>query len=121
MAITDYELGRRRAERGNRISGQVTEHANGYYVRSETHSAKTYSVAVKDGVWLCDCDDHRYRAEPYGKVRPFHCKHIQAVLFALEYGRLHGTKSIERSRQRAGVRQRGAPRRRGPGSHSARY
>ncbi len=100
MAITDYELHQLRSDRAKRISNQVSEHRNGYYVRSETGGAKRYNVRVEGRQWKCECDDYKYRAQPVRKRRgfDFQCKHILA---------------IEKTRARAAAKQKGTPRRRG--------
>ena len=110
--ITDHELHQLRSDRAKRISNQVTEHRNGYYVRSETGGAKRYNVRVEGGQWRCDCDDFKYRAEPLRKRFEFQCKHILAVEMALKFGSVHGTKSIEKTRAKAAAKQKGTPRRR---------
>ena len=110
--ITDYELHQLRADRAKRLSSQVTQHANGFYVRSQSGSAKVYNVRIEGGQWRCDCNDFRYRAEDARMRYDFSCKHILAVQFAMKYGTVHGTKSIEKTRERAARKQRGAPRRR---------
>ena len=111
--ITDYELHQLRADRGQKLSSQVTQHAHGFYVRSETQGAKVYNVQIEGGQWRCDCNDFRYRAEGARMRFDFDCKHILAVQFALKYGTVHGTKSIEKTKERVAVKRRGAPRRRG--------
>ena len=110
--ITDFEIHQRRADKGKRLSSQVTQHRNGFYVRSETGSAKVYNVQIENGQWKCDCDDFRFRSEKLRMRYDYRCKHIIAVQFALRYGTVHGTKSMEKTRKRAAVKQRGAPRRR---------
>ena len=112
MPISDHELHQLRTDRAKRISNQVTEHRNGYYVRSQTGGAKQYSVRVEGGQWKCSCDDFKYRADSLRRRFDFQCKHILAVEMALKYGTLHGTKSIKKSRGDANRKQSGAPRRR---------
>ena len=111
--ITDYELHQLRADRAKALSNQVTQHTNGFYVRSETQGAKIYNVRIEGGQWRCDCDDFRYRSERHRMRFDFNCKHILAVQFAMKFGSVHGTKSIEQTRKRAERKQRGAPRRMG--------
>ena len=110
--ITDYEIHQRRADKGKRLSSQVTQHRNGFYVRSETGSAKVYNVQIENGQWHCSCDDFRYRSEKLRMRYDYRCKHIMAVQFALRYGTVHATKSIEETRGRVAAKRRGAPRRR---------
>ena len=112
MPITDHEMHQLRTDRAKSISNQVTEHRNGYYVRSETGSAKQYNVRVEGGQWKCSCDDFKYRAANLRKRFDFQCKHILAVEMALKFGSVHGTKSIEQSRRNVDRKQSGAPRRR---------
>ena len=110
--ITDYEIHQRRADKGKRLSSQVTQHRNGFYVRSESHGAKIYNVKLENGQWHCSCDDSRYRSEKLRLRFDYRCKHIIAVQFALRYGTVHGTRSIEETRKRVAAKRRGAPRRR---------
>ena len=110
--ITDYELHQLRADRAKRLSSQVTQHAHGFYVRSETQGAKVYNVRIEGGQWRCDCNDLKYRAEKHRMRFDFNCKHILAVQFAMKHGTVHGTKSIEKTREKVAIQQRGAPRRR---------
>jgi len=49
MPIPDYEIHRRREEKGRRLSSQVMEHRNGFYVKSESHGAKVYNVKIENG------------------------------------------------------------------------
>ena len=109
--ITDYELHQLRADRAKALSSQVTQHANGFYVRSQSGSAKVYNVRIENGRWQCSCDDFRYRAENARMRFDFSCKHILAVQYAMKYGTVHGTKSIEKTKKRV-AKRRGAPRRR---------
>ena len=109
---TDYELHQLRADRGQKLSSQVTQHANGFYVRSQTGGAKVYNVRIENGRWQCNCDDFRYRAENVRMRFDFNCKHILAAQYAMKYGTVHGTKSIEKTRARVERKQRGTPRRR---------
>ena len=115
--IPDYEIHRRREEKGRRLSSQVMEHRNGFYVRSESQGAKLYNVKIENGEWKCDCKDFQYRADDLRRRFNFNCAHILAVEFALQYGSVHGTRSIEESRERVQIKQRGAPRRRSYGHH----
>ena len=110
--ITDYEIHQRRAEKGKRLSSQVTQHRNGFYVRSETGSAKIYNVRIENGQWKCDCDDFRYRSEKLRLRFDFNCGHILAVQFAMRFGTVHGTRSIEETRERVARKTRRAPRKR---------
>ena len=110
--ITDYELHQLRADRGQKLSSQVTQHANGFYVRSQSGNAKVYNVRIEGGQWRCDCDDFRYRAEDARMRFDFNCKHILATQFAMKFGTVHGTRSIEETRERVAAKQSGAPRRR---------
>ncbi|MFH1624425.1 MAG: SWIM zinc finger family protein [Pseudomonadota bacterium] len=110
--ITDYEIHQRRAEKGKRLSSQVTQHRNGFYVRFKTGSAKVYNVKLENGQWKCDCDDFRYRSEKLRLRFDFSCKHILAVQYALKYGSVHGTRSIKETRERVAMQQRGVSRRR---------
>ena len=110
--ITDYELHQLRADRGQKLSSQVTQHANGFYVRSQTGNAKIYNVRIEGGQWRCDCNDFRYRAEDARMRFDFNCKHILGVQYAMKYGTVHGTKSIEQTRKTVARKQRGTPRRR---------
>ena len=112
MPISDYELDQLRVGRGRKLSGQVTEHRNGYYVRSQSGSAKQYNVKIENGQWKCDCEDFRYRSEPARMRYDFNCKHILATLYALKHSSVHTTKSIERTRAIAAAKQKGRPHRR---------
>ncbi len=82
------------------------------YVRSETEGAKLYNVRIENGQWKCSCDDFKYRSENVRMRFDFNCKHILAVQYAMKYGTVHGTKSIEKTRERVSAKRRGAPRRR---------
>jgi len=113
--IADYEINQKRVEKGRRLSSRVMEHRNGFYVRSESHGAKVYNVKIENGQWVCDCDDFRYRSEKLRMRFDFNCAHILACQYALRYGSVHGTRSIEESRERVAQKQRGAPRRRSYG------
>ena len=112
MPISDYELHQLRADRAKRLSSQVTQHANGFYVRSETQGAKIYNVRIEGGQWRCDCNDFKYRAENARMRYDFACKHILATQYAMKYGSVHGTKSIEPTRKTVARKTGGAPRRR---------
>ena len=94
--IPDYEIHRRREEKGRRLSSQVMEHRNGFYVRSESQGAKLYNVKIENGEWKCDCKDFQYRADDLRRRFNFNCAHILAVEFALQYGSVHGTRGIVR-------------------------
>ena len=109
--ITEYEIHQSRAEKGRRLSPQVTQHQNGFYVRSESHGAKLHNVTQLNGQWHCSCDDFRYRSEKLRMRYDFRCKHIIAVQFAMQFGTVHGTRSVEETRKRVERKQRGAPRR----------
>ena len=110
--ITDYEIHQRRAEKGKRLSSQVTQHRNGFYVRSETGSAKIYNVRIEGGQWKCTCDDFRYRSEKLRLRFDYNCGHILGVQFALRYASVHETRSIEETRERVARKTRRAPTRR---------
>ena len=112
MPISDYELHQLRADRAKALSSQVTQHKNGFYVRSQSGSAKIYNVRIENGQWQCSCDDFKYRAERNRMRFDFNCKHILAVQFAMQFGSVHGTKSIEQTRKTVARKTRGAPRRR---------
>jgi hypothetical protein len=112
MPISDYELHQLRADRAKRLSSQVTQHKNGFYVRSQTGSAKIYNVLIEGGQWKCTCDDFRYRAENVRMRFDFNCKHILAVQFAMKFGTVHGTRSIKETRKRVARKTRRSPRRR---------
>ncbi len=112
MPISDYELHQLRADRGKRLSSQVTQHANGFYVRSQTGNAKVYNVRIEGGQWKCSCDVFKYRVDNVRMRFDFNCKHILAVQFSMKYGTVHGTKSMEKTRERVAAKQRGASRRR---------
>ena len=112
MTISDYDIDQRRVQRGKKLSGQVTEHRNGFYVRSQSGAAKQYNVKLENGQWRCDCDDFRYRSEHARMRFDFNCKHILAVQYAMKYGTVHGTKSIEKTKETVKSKQKGAPRKR---------
>ena len=112
MPISDYELHQLRADRAKRLSSQVTQHNNGFYVRSQSGSAKIYNVRIEGGQWRCDCDDFKYRAEKHRMRYDFNCKHILAVQYAMKYGTVHGTKSVAKTRARVERQHKGTPRRR---------
>ena len=115
--ISDYEINQKRVEKGRRLSSQVMEHRNGFYVRSESQGAKLYNVRIENGQWMCDCDDFRYRADNLRRRFDYSCGHILACQYALRFGSVHGTRSIEESRKKVAHKQRGAPRRRSYGPH----
>ena len=112
MPLSDHELHQLRADRAKKLSSQVTQHANGFYVRSQTGGAKVYNVRIEGGQWRCDCNDFRYRADDARMRYDFNCKHILAVQFAMKFGTMHGTRSIEKTRETVAAKRRGAPRRR---------
>ena len=112
MPISDLELHQLRADRAKALSSQVTQHANGFYLRSQSGSAKIYNVRIENGRWQCSCDDFKYRADNVRMRFDFNCKHILAAQYAMKYGTVHGTKSIEKTRKRVATKRREAPRRR---------
>ncbi len=90
----------RREEKGRRLAQFVTEHRNGYYVRSES-SSKIYNITQgTDGGWCCTCDSYKYRPVDPVKRRDFFCLHIYGVLWSLKTGRIKGIDDLRESRGR---------------------
>ena len=113
--VPNFELHQRRSEKGKRLSNRVTQHDNGFHVRSETQGAKVYNVTSDNGQWMCSCDDFRFRSERLRMMYDFNCGHILAVQFALKFGTVHGTKSVAKTRAAVVATQSNGPRRRSLG------